>query len=72
MLGLADDHGRHDPRGAVLLEVLRAKGVVSRPSTDSAMLGLCGVLTNMIEGIAGSPFDFVSEQWVALFQTSCE
>ena len=72
MLGLADAHGRHDPRGAVLLEVLRAKGVVSRPSNDSAMLGLCGVLTNMIEGIDGSPFDFVSEQWVALFQTSCE
>ena len=72
MLGLADDNGRHDPRGAVLLEVLRATGVVSRPSDDSAMLGLCGVLTNMIEGIDGSPFDFVSEKWIALFQTSCE
>ena len=74
MIGLADDSGRHDPRGAVLLEVLRAKGVVSRPADDDAMLALCGVLSKLMARIDGSPFDFASggQTWVALFQTSCE
>ncbi len=74
MLGLADENDRPDGRGAALVEVLRGKGVVNRPADDDAMLELCGVLTKLMAGINGSPFDFASgsQKWVALFQTSCE
>ena len=38
------------------------------------MLDLCGVLTKLMDGIDGSPFEFVSgrQRWVALFETSCD
>lgn len=74
MLGLTGENGRPDATGEALLEVLRANGAVSRPADDDAMLELCGVLTKLMDGIDGSPFDFASgsEKWVALFQTSCE
>lgn len=72
MLGLAGEDGRPDPRGAALLEVLRGKGVVNRPDDDDPMIALCGVLTELMKGIEGSPFDFASGKWIALFQTSCE
>jgi hypothetical protein len=70
MLGLADENGRPDTKGAALIELLRANGAVSRSEDDKAMLGLCGVLTKLMAGIDGSPFDFVSGKWIALFQTS--
>ena len=74
MLGLADESGRPDARGTALIEVLRADGVTKRPSDDEAMLELCGVLTKLMGGIAGSPFDLVpgGQKWVALFQTCCQ
>jgi hypothetical protein len=72
MLGLTDENGRPDSRGAALLEVLGANGAVSRPADDDAMLELCGVLTKLMPGIDGSPFDFASgsEKWIALFQAT--
>lgn len=72
ILGLADENRRLDPRGAALIEVLQANGTVSRPDDDEAMLGLCGVLTKLMAGISGSPFEFVSGNWIALFQSSSE
>ena len=74
MLGLADEDGRPDVTGAALIDVLRAVGAVSRPAEDDAMLALCGVLSTLMAGIDGAPFDFASggQTWVALFQTSCE
>lgn len=74
MLGLADENGRPDVRGQALIEVLSSNGAVTRPADDEAMLGLCGVLTKLMDGIDGSPFDFASgsEKWVALFQTASE
>lgn len=74
MLGLTDENGKPDARGEALIEVLRADGAVSRPADDNAMLELCGVLTKLMDGIDGSPFDFASgsQKWLALFQTSCE
>jgi len=74
MLGLADDDGQPDARGAALIDVLRAEGAVSRPAEDAAMLALCGALSTLMTGVDGAPFDFASgsQTWVALFQTSCE
>jgi len=74
MLGLADENRRPDRRGTALIEVLRAQGAVNRSEGDEAMLGLCGVLTKLMDGIEGSPFDFASgsQKWVALFQTANE
>jgi len=59
ILGLADENGRPDARGAALIEVLRAGGAVKRPISDEAMAELCGALTKLMPGIAGSPFDCV-------------
>lgn len=74
MLGLADENGRPDAVGEALIEVLCSKGTASRPPDDDAMLGLCGVLTELMAGLDGSAFDFApsSGKWVALFQTSCQ
>ena len=74
MLGLADGNGRPNATGKALIEVLRADGVTKRPADDEAMLELCGALTKLMAGIAGSPFEFApgSQKWVALFQTSCQ
>lgn len=74
MLGLADENGRPDHRGEALIEVLRGNGAVNRPADDEVMLELCGVLTKLMDGIDGSPFDFASDsqKWIALFQASCE
>jgi hypothetical protein len=74
MLRLADESGRPDTTGAALIDVLRAGGALKRPPNDEAMLELCGVLTKLMAGINGSPFDFApgSQKWVALFQTSFE
>lgn len=74
MLGLADQSGRPDAKGAALIEVLRGNGAVSRPADDNAMLELCGVLAKLMDGIHGSAFDFASgsQKWIALFQTSCQ
>ncbi|MCL6546639.1 MAG: hypothetical protein K6T61_15565 [Bryobacteraceae bacterium] len=74
MLGLTDESGRPDAKGAALIDVLRAGGTLKRSPNDEAMLGLCGMLSKLMAAIAGSPFDFApgSQQWVALFQTSCE
>ena len=74
MLELADKNRRPNAAGEALIEVLRADGVVSRPADDNAMLHLCGVLSELMAGISGSPFRFApsSEKWIALFQTSCE
>lgn len=74
MLALTDEDGRPDTRGQALIKVLRTGGAVTRPADDYAMLGLCGALTKLMDGIEGSPFDFAldSQRWVALFETSCE
>ena len=74
MLGLAAADGRPDARGAALIDVLHAEGAVSRPADDDAMLALGGVLSKLMAGIDGAPFDFASggQTWVALFQTSWE
>jgi hypothetical protein len=74
MLGLADESGRPDPRGAALIEVLRGNGTASRPADDQAMENLCGVLSKLMAGIEGSPFDFApsSKKWIARFQASAE
>lgn len=68
-LGLADDTGKPNPRGAALLEVLAGRGSVKRKATDKAMLGLGSVLTKMM-GIEGSSFDFApfKESWAARFE----
>lgn len=73
MLGLTDDIGQPDRRGAALIDVLRGQGVVKRLADDDAMLELCGFLTALM-GIDGSPFDFApnDEKWVARFDASCE
>lgn len=73
MLGLADEDGRPDARGAALVDVLRNDGALTRPAEDDAMIQLCGKLADLMTGIVGSPFDFApgSQKWVALFQTSC-
>lgn len=74
MIGLAGENGRPNAAGEALIKMLRADGVVSRPADDNAMLHLCGVLSELMAGISGSPFRFApsSEKWIALFQTSCE
>lgn len=74
MLGLADENGRPDPRGVALTDVLRGNGTVSRPEDDDPMLGLCDVLSKLMAGIDGSPFDFApsSQKWVARFQAFAE
>jgi len=74
MLGLADENGRPDARGAALIEVLRGNGTASRPADDKAMENLCGVLSKLMAGIEGSPFDFApsSKKWIARFQASAE
>lgn len=74
MLGLTDEDGRPDAKGEALIEVLRANGAVSRPAEDEAMLGLCGALTKLMDGIGGSPFDFApgSQKWVALFSAGSD
>ncbi len=74
MLGLADDNGRPNATGKALIEVLCADGVTKRPADDQAMIELCGALTKLMAGIAGSPFDFApgSQKWMALFQTTVE
>lgn len=74
LLGLTDEHGQLNPRGVVLLELLRGNGAVRRPADDPAMLGLCEVLTKLMDGIEGFPFEFApwDQKWVAMFQTSCD
>ncbi|MDQ7829060.1 MAG: hypothetical protein QN119_13735 [Armatimonadota bacterium] len=74
MLGLADENGRPDARGAALIEVLRGNGTASRRADDKAMEDLCGVLSKLMAGIEGSPFDFApsSKKWIARFQASAE
>jgi len=74
VLGLADGDGRPNAIGKALIEVLRADGVTKRPADDEAMLGLCGVLTKLMAGVEGSPFEFASgsQRWIALFQTCCQ
>lgn len=74
MLRLADHNGRSNAMGDALIEVLRANGVVARPAGDEVMLELCGMLTKLMAGVEGSPFDFASgsQKWVALFRTFCE
>ena len=74
MLGLADGNGRPNAMAEALIEVLRSDGVTTRAPGDEGMLGLCGVLTKLMAGITGSPFDYAagSQKWIALFQTSSE
>lgn len=74
MLGLADENGRPDATGAALIEVLRGNGTANRREDDKAMEDLCGVLSKLIAGIEGSPFDFApsSKKWIARFQASAE
>lgn len=74
MLGLVSENGVPDATGAALMEVLRASGAVCRPADDDAMLELCGVLTKLMAGIEGSPFDYApaSQKWVALFDARNE
>jgi hypothetical protein len=74
MLGLVDVNGQPNAAGKALVEVLHADGAVSRPQHDEAMLRLCGVLSKLMAGISGSPFEVIrgGEKWVARFQTSYE
>lgn len=74
MLGLADENGRPDARGTALIEVLRGNGTASRRADDKAMEDLCGVLSKLMAGIEGSPFDFApsSKKWIARFQASAD
>jgi hypothetical protein len=70
-LGLAGDDGRPDARGEALITVLRAGGKVQRPQRDSAMLGLCKRLTDLL-WLQDSPFQFSPERqtWSAHFYAS--
>jgi hypothetical protein len=70
-LGLADDNGRPDARGEALIAVLRAGGKVQRPERDSAMLGLCKRLSDLLQ-LQDTPFQFFHgwQTWSALFDAS--
>ncbi|MDD2706727.1 MAG: hypothetical protein PHV34_01855 [Verrucomicrobiae bacterium] len=70
MLHLVDDQDRPNRAGQALLTVLSNNGIVKRKAEDKGMQELCGVLSKLMMGIAGSPFEFIpfAEKWVARFE----
>jgi hypothetical protein len=70
-LSVAREDGSPDAVGALLLEVLRAGGKVSRSERDSDMRRLTEVLRGLMQ-IDSSPFQFTAarQAWAALFEAS--
>ncbi len=70
-VGLLGPAGVPDAAGEVLVAVLRARGRLTRPADDGALLALGGALTRFL-GVADPPFEFVPPrgEWVARFEAA--